>query len=120
MGVDRTDYIVFGFKMSPELLKSKNISIDDDKYLPYIEGHKGEQDTIVYDYMMGKYVVFGKLINQSWDYEEGKFTTISYQDFFDDEETKRVTDKFIELFGQDVLDELEDDEPQMFVFSHYS
>lgn len=119
MGVDRTDYIVFGFKMNPALFKSKKIDIWDNKYLPFMEGHPGITDTIVYDGMSGEYLVFGKLINRAEEHEGVNFTTISYKDFFDDEETKRVTEKFIELFGKEILDELDDDEPQMFVFSHY-
>jgi hypothetical protein len=119
MGVERTDYIVFGFKMNPELLKRKRINIWDDKYLPFIEGHKGVPDVFVYDGMNEEYAVFGKLINRAEEHEGVNFTTISYKDFFDVEESSRVIGKFIELFGEDMLDELDDDEPQMFVFSHY-
>jgi hypothetical protein len=120
MGVDRTDYIVYGFKLHPNDLKAKGISIHDDKYLPYMEGHPDIVDVIVYDAMSGKYVVFGNLINKAEEHEGTIFTTISYKDFFDDEERRRVTDKFKELFGDAVYGDLEEDEPQMFVFSHYS
>jgi hypothetical protein len=121
MGVDRTDYIIYGFKMKPNDLKSNGINIhDDNKFLPYIEGHIGVKEVIVYDYMCGEYVVFGKLINRADGDAGTNFTTISFQDFFDDEERDFVTDTFKELFGEDVYNDLDEDEPQIFVFSHYS
>ena len=120
MGVDRTDYIIYGFKMKPSDLKSNGVNISDEKFLPYIEGHQGVKEIIVYDYMCGEYVVFGKLINQAADHEGTNFTVISYQDFFDDEERDFVTDNFKELFGESVYNDLEEDEPQIFIFSHYS
>lgn len=120
MGVDRTDYIIYGFKMKPSDLKSKGINIHDYKFLPYIEGHHGVKEVIVYDYMSGRYVVFGRLINRAEDHEGTNFTTISFQDFFNDEERDFVTDTFRKLFGESVYNDLEEDEPQIFVFSHYS
>jgi len=120
MGVDRTDYIVYGFKFKPNDLKQSGIDIWADKYLPYVEGHKGVTDIIVYDGMSGEYVVFGKLINKAEEHQGTGFTTISYRDFFDDDERERVTAKFRELFGDAIYDDLEEDEPQMLVFSHYS
>jgi hypothetical protein len=40
MGVNKTHYIIFGFKVHPNKLKSEKIDIWSDKFLPYIEGHR--------------------------------------------------------------------------------
>lgn len=119
MGVERTDYIIFGFKFDPAELKRNNIDIWDDKYLPFTEGHKGVTDTIVYDGMNGEYIVFGKLINKAEEYDGVGFHSISIKDFFDVEEERRLRDKFIELFGSQIYDGLDKTNPEMMVFSHY-
>lgn len=51
MGVDRTDYIIYGWKLPYGLKNSDGNEIDffEDKYLPYVEGHKGIQYTIIVD-----------------------------------------------------------------------
>lgn len=120
MGVDRTDYIIYGFKFKPNDLKAKGIDIHSDKYLPFIEGHKGIDDVIVYDYMSGEYVVFGKLMHSSNESAGIEFNTISYKDFCDDQESDRITSKFKELFGESIYDDLQESEPEMYVFSHFS
>lgn len=120
MGIDRIDYIIYGFKMKPNDLKSKGINIHDDKFLPYIEGHPGVKEVIVYDYMSGEYVVFGKLVCKSDESSGFEFINISYRDFFDTEEATRVIDKFYELFGCFPSELNADEDPSMFVFSHFS
>ena len=66
MGVYRIDYIVYGWKL-PYELKNKNGKIDlwADKFLPYIEGHKGVEYTLISDGICGEYNVFGKLLNHA-------------------------------------------------------
>jgi hypothetical protein len=120
MGVNKTHYIIFGFKVHPNKLKSEKIDIWSDKFLPYIEGHKDIPYTIIYDGMCGEYLVFGKLIHKDHDYDSFSFTSISYKDFFDDKENKEVTQAFIDLFGKEIFNDLEDEEPQMLVFTHFS
>lgn len=72
MGVDRTDYIVYGYKL-PYELKNENGKIDlwDDKFLPMIEGHQGEEFTLISDGMSGQYNVFGLRIESGGDKYEG-------------------------------------------------
>lgn len=120
MGIDRTDYIIYGFKMNPSDLKSKGINIHDDKFLPYIAGHPGIKEVIVYDYMSGEYVVFGKLINRATGETGTDFTTISYKDFFDSESVDYIVGRFKELFGESIYNDLDEEEPQFYIFSHYS
>ncbi len=120
MGVDRTDYIIFGFKFSPKDLKQHGIDLWDDKYLPYIEGHQGVEYIIVNDGMSGEYVVFGKLINQADENEGSNFKKIEYDSFFSDQVNKAIIYKFKELFGNEMYASIEDIDPQLLVFSHYS
>lgn len=120
MGVDRTDYIIFGFKLNPEELKRKNINLWDEKYLPYREGRKNIPYSIIHDGMCGEYTVFGKVINSTGDYEGTSFTVINYKDFFDDELNNELIQDFIALFGKELYETLDEEEPQMLVFSHYS
>lgn len=119
MGVERTDYIIYGFKMNPKEVEVFGVDIWDNKFLPYIEGHQGVQDILVNDAMNGEYLVFGKLINKQESGDEGKFTVINYQDFFDDQETNRITNLFKKLFGIAVHFELANLDPEIYVFSHY-
>jgi hypothetical protein len=112
MGLYRTDYIVYGWKL-PILMTDKDgnkIDFWDDKFLPYIEGHKGVDFTIVRDFDK-KHLVFGKLIginSDGWDYQNIDVTKLN---------AKEVQDKYKEVF------ELEDDvlaEPYLFIFSHWN
>ncbi len=120
MGVDRTDYIIYGFNIPPAVAKENGVDIWDDKYLPFMEGRPGIFEAIVYDGMSGEYLVFGKVIHKSEDYEGIPLKTVSYKDFFDDSEKDAITQKFIELFGQNIYDnEIEDEEPQVIIFSHF-
>jgi hypothetical protein len=116
MGVSRTDYIVYGWKL-PYELKDKNGKIDlwADKFLPYIEGHKGVDYTLISDGMCGDYNVFGRLLKHAGDDGDGwGFTNLDLAKI-DAEEVKA---KYREVFELD-KDELIA-EPYLFIFSHYS
>lgn len=75
MGVDRSDYVIYGYKLFVYYFRVKGIELfDDNKYMLYIEGWKGEDYLIVYDQMSGEYVVFGYFIvyvnSQGFDFIE--------------------------------------------------
>lgn len=115
MGVDRTDYIVYGYKL-PYRIENKNEEIDlwDEKFLPMIEGHQGEEFTIVRDVVLEKYVVFGKLIERC----EGGYVGWDFVHLdIDQLDAEKVKSKYREVF------ELEEDEsiaePHLFIFSHF-
>ena len=116
MGVDRTDYIVYGYKL-PYELKNENGKIDlwDDKFLPMIEGHQGEEFTLVSDGMCGQYNVFGIRIESGGDkYEGWDFVHLDFKNL----DAEKVKSKYREVF------ELKEDEPiaepYLFIFSHFS
>jgi len=50
MGLSRTDYIVYGWKLPLNMTDKDGNEINfwDDKFLPYIEGHKGEEYDLYY------------------------------------------------------------------------
>jgi hypothetical protein len=111
MSTSRIDYIIYGWKLPPEIKnKGKIIDLNDDKFLPYIEGHKGIKYSLIIDYMCGKYIVFGKLIafdssGGGWDFENLNITL----------DSQLVKDKFLELFGFE-----NKKEPKLFIFSNFS
>lgn len=62
MGVDRTDYLMFGADMG-----AKNFEYE--KHEAEIEGRPGCRFNIVYDGMSGQYCIAGKIIATSDPYE---------------------------------------------------
>lgn len=114
MSVDRTDYIVYGWKLPYDLKDSKGNEIDfwDDKFLPMIEGHKNEKFSIVIDGMCNDYVVFGITVATAgevgWDFFKLKILNVlRYLD--------ELKDKYREIF--DVEGEVAD--PYLFIFTHF-
>jgi hypothetical protein len=114
MGVDRNDYIIYGWKL-PFELKNENgekIDIYDDKYLPYIEGRRGIEYIIIVDNTCGKYIVFGLLIEtdrgdlEGWNFKSLDLTNL---------DSEQIKYKYFELFGVNNINE-----PNLFIFSHYS
>jgi len=116
MGVDRTDYIMFGWKLPYEIKNSKGVELDlwDDKYLPMIEGHTDERFSIIRDGMSGEYMVFGLSLGNSEIYTGWEFTSLKL-DKLDPEELKT---KYREVFDLDEKEIIA--EPYLFIFSHYS
>jgi hypothetical protein len=115
MGVDRIDYIVYGWKL-PYKIEGKNgkINIWDDKFLPLIEGRQGEKHFICVDGMCGKYVVFGILIDSSDDYEGWTFQELNIhtiENNFDNE----LKNRYIDLFESEPQSN-----PKLLIFSHFS
>lgn len=112
MGVDRTDHIIYGYKLPYELKnESGKIDLWDDKFLPMIEGHKGEEFTIISDSMCGEYNVFGIRIQSGdggWNFVQLDFKNL---------DPEKVKSKYREVF------ELKKDEPipepYLFIFSHF-
>jgi len=114
MSVNRTDYIVFGWKLPYELKNSKGERInfyDDDKYLPMIEGHPNEPYSLIIDGMSGDYIVFGKIIAEADDDEGWGFNYLTnlIQDPYE------LISKYHEVF--DVKGIIA--HPHLFIFSHF-
>jgi len=111
MSVDRTDYIVYGWKLPFDIKNEKNEIIDlwDDKYRSMIEGHPGEEFTIIRDGMCAEYTVFGLSIDQTYD--EWDFVELDIKKY----DPKKLKNKYKEMFDNDCKTE-----PYLFIFSHFS
>lgn len=116
MGIDRTDYIVYGWKL-PFKLKNESgeINILDDKFLPFIEGRPGVDYLISYDGMGGKYIVFGKKLLSCDEYEGSGWDFKDISIGIEDLDSKNLKDKFKELFEMNP-----EVEPKLFIYSHFS
>lgn len=114
MGVDRSDYLIYGYKLPADYLKSKGIEIfEGDKYMPYIEGWKGEDYAIVHDQMAGKYCVFGYSV--AYANSNGfKFVELPPDGW--PVTADQIKEKFKEVF--DFVDG-ELGEPKVLLFTHY-
>ena len=111
MGLYRTHYIVYGWKL-PLLMRDKDgneIDFWNDKFLPYIEGHQGVDYTIVRDFDK-KHMVFGKLMGRNsdgWNYENLNLNNL------DSEEVKNKYNEVFEVEGSVAS-------PYLFIFSHWN
>jgi hypothetical protein len=113
MGVDRSDYIIYGWKLPYEIKDRDGNEIDiyDDKYESYINDIEKGMYTIISDGMCGTYRVFGILLEQDTDTWEGwdfvKLSTNKYP-------MEEVKEKYRELFSNDPPSD-----PEVFIFSHF-
>lgn len=110
MSVDRSDHIIYGWKLPFKLTKN-GLDIDyfeDVKYLELIEGRPGIEYSIIRDGMCCEYTVFGQRIkdaDDSWDFVELDISKL---------DSEVLKSKYRELFDG------EPEEPKLFIFSHYS
>lgn len=114
MGVDRTDFIMYGWKMPYKLYdqNGEKINLHDEKFESMICGFPGEEFTFISDGMCGEYNVFGYSVNVGGDkYEGWEYTEIDVKTFDD----QKLIDKYVELFGNQPATE-----PRLFIFSHFS
>lgn len=114
MSAYRSDYIVYGWKLPFDIKDSNGESIDlwDDRFLPMIEGHEGEEFCLVRDSMCGEYTVFGLQVKSGGDDEKGwDFEELNFHDF---DENKAIQ-KYTELFEGEPTEK-----PKLFIFSDYS
>lgn len=114
MSIDRTDYIVYGWRLpsNPKNPKNEVFNVFDEKFLPMIEGHWNEPFRIYYDFSQRSgYTVFGiklKMADNGWQFAELNFDKNSF-------DVEKLKNKYKELFFVD--GELTD--PHIFIFSHY-
>lgn len=121
MGVSRYDYVVIGYKLPykfKDVVTGDGVDWYDDTFLPYVEGRKGVDFSIILDWMVGDYVVFGKILAKGNDDEGFGFKNINYED----SDFDKVKEKFLELFGgYDIMDYFDKNpNPRLFVFSNFS
>lgn len=105
MGVDRTDYLMFG----------ADIGFDDadfDKCQAEIEGAPGARFDVIRDGMSGQYCLAGKIIAKSEPYEGFEMAKIEKLEFDREGLARAVSEKI----GRTVLPE----DFSLILFSHFS
>lgn len=117
MGVDRSDYIIVGYKL-PYDLKDKNGQklsdlVWDDEFTPLTEGWQNEPFRVVVDGMTGNYIAFGKEILNADEPDGFDFQEISIDDISFTEVSNRANELFVN-FDYDFS------KPKILIFSHYS
>lgn len=107
MGVYRTEYIIYGWKLPYDIGKDQELDlyeIDEILESPF---------SLIVDGMMGKYCVFGEIINQTSD-EGWEFTILDLEKM----DSQKLIDKYKEIFKLNSEEIVTD--PYLFVFTHYS
>lgn len=109
MGLIRTDYIIYGWKL-PFNMKDQNgefLDFWDDRFLPYIEGHSDAKYNIVRD-ENGRWMAFGKLIavGSEWNFKELKFNNLN-------------KDEAIEKYCEYLNTDGPNGDPFVFIFTNY-
>ncbi len=105
MGVDRTDYLMFGADIGAG-------DFDLDKFEPEIDGAPGRCFDIVYDGMGGQYCLAGQIIAKSEPYEGFEMAKIEKLDFDREGLAKAVSERL----GRAVMPE----DFSLILFSHFS
>jgi hypothetical protein len=107
MGVDRTDYLMFGADMG-------TARFDHDKHEAEMSGAPGRRFDIVYDGMCGKYCIAGKVVAKSEPYEGIEMTKIDLTKLDVDRATLAAA--VSDAFGKPVSA----DDFSLILFSHFS
>lgn len=111
MGVDRRDYIIYGWKLPFWYFKERGIETLENKFLPLTEGYKAGSSILIEDGMNGQYCVFGYLHAESG--QNGfEFFELSPSDLADSHYD--IHQKFIDWFGFKP-----DAVPVLMIFAHY-
>lgn len=108
MGVDRSDYLMWGVDVGPN-------AFDWDKHEAEMEGRTGAKFSIIYDGMSGMYCIAGKMLASSDEYEG--FGMVKITPDVLDFDKKSVVDAVIEKFPNLGIDE---DDFSLMLFTHFS
>jgi hypothetical protein len=121
MGINCTTYLMLGIKLPYSVVDECRIyeGENEEKYLPYIEGHKDIKYSLIIDSMNGEYCIFGAVIERLNKEKEDQFyiinnSTSKGQELFDEEEYEKV---FNDLFPHI---KLEEPKYSLIMFNHYS
>jgi len=106
MGVDRTDYLMFGTDIGPE-------AFERDEFEAEMDGAPGRRFDIVYDGMCGKYAVAGKIIAKSDPYEGFELAKVNLDDL--DVDPDELIAKVSDAFGK----KLSAEDFSLILFSHF-
>lgn len=107
MGVDRTDYLMFGTEIGPD-------AFERDDFEDEIDGAPNRRFDVIYDGMSGKYALAGKIIATSDPYEGFEMARIDPENMNVDRAA--LAAKVSEAFGREVKAE----DFKLILFSHFS
>ena len=109
MGVDRTDYLIVGWKLNKDLCDE----LHDDALL--------DSEHYVYDAVSGKYLIFGKIVARAGQPEGFEFTEIKPEALvLMNDELYELKALFNELTGRQLMECIESDTvPKAMLFSHF-
>lgn len=71
MGVDRTDYLMWGAKIDPDAVRDNYEDFEAE-----IDGAPGRRFDLIYDGMSGKYAIAGTIVAKSDPYEGLEFQEV--------------------------------------------
>ena len=117
MGVQRTDYIVYGWKLPYDIKLASGEELDavdfweNEELLSMRQGRPGEKYFLITDGMNGNYAVFGRKISSFDEYEGIDFYKVSLEDFNYDSD---MLCKYQEIFG-----EVPSENPSYLIFSQF-
>ena len=86
MGVDRTDYLMFGADIGVN-------DFDRDKFEAEIDGAPGRKFDIIYDSMSGQYCLAGQIIAKSEPYDGFEMAKIEKLEFDRDGLARAVSER---------------------------
>lgn len=112
MGVDKTDYVMVGYKLTKD--ECQLFDVMDEYLLPYVEGRPGIEMSLIFD-MNGDDVIFGKTITKFYNYEyELNFREIDISNIKYDMEN--VHSEFNQVFERFNIKRVE--QPKLIAFSN--
>lgn len=120
MGVEKTTYLMFGIRLNEEQSKvaSKNWSEEDLNMIDYLEGDpKLDGWSLIYDAMCGEHHFFGKVLEQTYEYDDVAYRVMD--DLLEScEESKKVfEEKFNHCFENKA--KLGKTKPQLMLINHF-
>lgn len=118
MGVDRTSYLIYGFKFD----KKDDIKVIDDNYEELLDGEYCEifnnrysEQTIVYDYMCKEYVYAGITVAKLDEYDDDESIEIDDTEFY--KLNNKLTD-CINGWPDYLIKLIENKKPKLYFFIH--
>lgn len=114
MGLDRSDYIMYGYRLPSTIKNAEGEKIDwfSDRFLPLIEGHQGEEFRIIIGEGTSD-IFFGLRLYSATDRNGWDFQHLDFKNL-DAEKVKR---KYREVFG--LVEDVSIAEPYLFIFSNW-
>lgn len=110
MSIAKTTYVIYGYKLPYKMLDSNGDEIDfwNEKFLPIVEGWKGEPYSMIADGMSGEYRYFGQVLVEIDEFESKELDLSTLN-------PESIQKRFKELFGN----QKESYKLSLFVFNHY-